>query len=175
MVGIVAIIASVIFLYNPASYTPAYKSDMRDISGEMTPHMHPGDLVVSAQPEQVPLTWYYLPNGLRYANTIGPVADPSYMDWVKALDHLKAANPRATLAPLLASLKPGQRDPVRASADGRGDNWQAPWTQLVRRRAAQWGALLAGDRSLREVAVAPHNYRGACCVADSAVLYQKVS
>ena len=34
---------------------------MRDISGEMTPHLHPGDLVVSAQPEQVPLTWYYLP------------------------------------------------------------------------------------------------------------------
>ena len=175
VVGIVAIIASVIFLYNPASYTPAYKSDMRDISGEVTPLMHPGDLVVSAQPEQVPLTWYYLPNGLRYANTIGPVADPSYMDWVKALDHLKAANPRATLAPLLASLKPGQRILfVRPLTEG-ADNWQAPWTQLVRRRAAQWGALLAGDRSLKEVAVAPHNYRGACCVADSAVLYQKVS
>ncbi len=175
VVGIVAIIASVIFLYNPASYTPAYKSDVRDISGEMTPRLHPGDLVVSAQPEQVPLTWYYLPNGLRYANTIGPVADPSYMDWVHALDHLKAANPRATLAPLLASLKPGQQILfVRPLTEG-ADNWQAPWTQLVRRRAAQWGALLAGDRSLREVAVAPHNYRGACCVADSAVLYQKVS
>jgi hypothetical protein len=23
--------------------------------------------------------------------------------------------------------------------------------------------------------LAPHNYRGACCVADSAVLYQKVT
>ena len=123
----------------------------------------------------MPLTWYYLPNGLRYANTIGPVADPSYMDWVNALDRLKAANPRATLAPLLASLKPGQQILyVRPLTEG-ADNWQAPWTQLVRRRAAQWGALLAGDRSLREVAVAPHNYRGACCVADSAVLYQKVS
>jgi mannosyltransferase len=175
VVGIVAIIASVIFLYNPASYTPEFKSDMRDIGGEMMRYMHPGDLVVSAQPEQVPLTWYYLPNGLRYANTIGPVADPSYMDWVKALDHLKDANPRATLTPLLASLKPGQQVLyVRPLTEG-ADNWQAPWTRLVRRRAAQWGALLAGDRSLREVAVAPHNYRGACCVADSAVLYQKVS
>jgi hypothetical protein len=35
--------------------------------------------------------------------------------------------------------------------------------------------LLAADKDLREVAVAPHNYRGACCVADSAVLYQKIS
>ena len=84
-------------------------------------------------------------------------------------------NPQATLAPLLASLKPGQQILyVRPLTEG-AQNWKAPWTQLVRRRAAQWGALLAGDKNLRVVAVAPHNYRGACCVADSAVLYQKVS
>jgi len=175
VVGIVAIVFSVIFLVNPASYTPSYKSDVRGISGEMTPLLHPGDLVLSAQPEQVPLTWYYLPQGLRYASTIGPVADPSYMDWVHALDRLKRADPQATLAPLLASLKPGQQILyVRPLTEG-ADNWMAPWTSLVRRRAAQWGALLASDRNLREVAVAPHNYRGACCVANSAVLYQKVS
>ncbi len=175
VVGIVAICASVIFLINPASYTPSYKSNVRDISGEMTPYLHPGDLVISAQPEQVPLTWYYLPQGLRYASTIGPVADPSYMNWVHALDRLKKADPQATLAPLLASLKPGQQILyVRPLTEGV-QNWAAPWTSLVRRVGAQWGSLLAADPHLREVAVAPHNYRGACCVADSAVLYQKVS
>jgi hypothetical protein len=175
VVGIVAIGASVIFLINPASYTPSYKSDVRDISGEMAPYLHAGDLVISAQPEQVPLTWYYLPQGLRYASTIGPVADPSYMNWVHALDRLKKANPPATLAPLVASLRPGQQILyVRPLTEGVL-NWAAPWTSLVRRRAAQWGSLLAADPHLREVAVAPHNYRGACCVADSAVLYQKVS
>jgi hypothetical protein len=175
VVGIVAIVFSVIFLINPSSYTPAYKSDVRDISGEMTPHLHAGDLVISAQPEQIPLTWYYLPPKLRYASTIGPVSDPSYMDWIDALDRLQDANPQATLAPLLASLRPGQQILyVRPLTEG-ASNWKAPWTQLVRRRAAQWGALLAGDKNLRVVAVAPHNYRGACCVADSAVLYQKVS
>jgi mannosyltransferase len=97
------------------------------------------------------------------------------MNWVHALDRLKKANPQATLTPLLASLKPGQQILyVRPLTEGV-DNWAAPWTLVVRRRGAQWGALLAGDPSLREVAVAPHNYRGACCVADSAVLYQKVS
>jgi mannosyltransferase len=175
VVGLVAVAASVVFLYNPASYTPSYKSDVRDISGEMTQHLHAGDLVISGQPEQVPLTWYYLPRGLRYASTIGPVSDPTYMNWVHALDRLKKAYPPTTLAPLVASLKPGQQILyLRPLTEGAG-NWQAPWTKLVRRRSAQWGALLAGDRSLREVAVAPHNYRGACCVADSAVLYQKVS
>ena len=55
-------------------------------------------------------------------------------------------------------------------------NWETSWTQLVRRRSAQWGRILIGDvaaGTLKPVAVAPHNYRGACCVADSAVLYRK--
>lgn len=175
ILGIVAIAASVLFLANPASFTPQYKSNMRDISGEMTPRLHSGDLVIEGQPEQVPLTWYYLPNGLRYANTIGAVSDPRYMNWVNALKRLKAAQPDATLGPLLASLKPGQQVLfVRPLTEG-AQSWQASWTKLVRRRSAQWGAILAGDRQLKEIWWAPHNYRGACCVANSAILYEKVS
>jgi len=106
------------------------------------------------------------------------VPDPSYMDWVKALDHLKAANPQATLAPLLASLKPGQRILyVRPLTEG-AQNWKSNWTQLVRRRAAQWGQILQNDVNrgiLKQVAWAPHNYRGASILADSAVLYEKVT
>jgi hypothetical protein len=57
-------------------------------------------------------------------------------------------------------------------------DWQAPWTQMVRRRSAQWGAILTSDvaaGTLKPEAWAPHNYRGACCVADSALLYEKIS
>ena len=97
------------------------------------------------------------------------------MNWVHALDHLKAADPRATLAPLLASLKPGQQILfVRPLTEGlitgrlRGPSWCAAAPPSGERCSPV-------TRSLREVAVAPHNYRGACCVADSAVLYQKVS
>ena len=43
IVGLVAIIAVGGFTVHLSSYTPQYKSDMRDISGEMTPHLHPGD------------------------------------------------------------------------------------------------------------------------------------
>jgi mannosyltransferase len=174
IVGIVAIALSVLFLYKPAAYTPQYKSDMRDVSGEMTPLLHQGDLVIVSQPEQVPLNWYYLPSGLRFASTLGPVNDPTYMDWVNAQKRLEHANPAQTLAPLLASLKVGQQVLfVRPMTEG-AQNWEAPWTQLVRRRSAQWGALLAGDSSLAPVAFAPHSYRGACCVADSALLYRKI-
>jgi mannosyltransferase len=175
IVGIVAIGAAIIFLANPASFTPAYKSDVRDVGGEMSQLMHRGDLVIVGQPEQVPLAWYYLPPGLRYANTIGPVKDPRYMDWVNALDRLRDSDWRATAQSVLASLKPGQQVLfVRPMTEG-AQSWEAPWTVLVRRRSAQWGSILSSDPSLKPVAWAPHNYRGACCVADSAVLYKKVS
>ena len=48
-----------------SSYSPQYKSDMRDVGGEMAPLLHQGDLVVVGQPDQTPLAWYYLPAGLQ--------------------------------------------------------------------------------------------------------------
>jgi hypothetical protein len=175
IVGVVAIVLSVVFVAHISSYAPQYKSDMRDVGGEMRTLLHPGDLVLVGQPESVPLAWYYMPNGVRYASTLGSVGDPTYMNWVYALDRLRKANPQATLAPLVASLRPGQQLLfVRPLTEG-AKNWQASWTQLVRRRSAQFAAILATDPSLKPVAWAPHTYRGACCVADSAVLYQKVS
>jgi hypothetical protein len=149
---------------------------MRDISGGLSARLHPGDLVVVGQPEQTPLAWYYLPAGLRYANTIGPVRDPSYMDWVNAKKRLQNASPAATLDPLIASLRPGQQLLFVRPLTVGVENWDEPWTQLVRRRSAQWGAILQADVAagvLKPVAVAPHNYAQACCVADSAVLYDR--
>ncbi len=178
VLGVVAIVLCIGFLANPSSFAPSYKSDMQDLAGEIGPLLHNDDLVVVAQPEQTTLAWYYLPGGLRYASPAGVVSDPSYMNWVDALRRVKDSNPRATLGALIASLKPGQQLLyVRPLTEG-AKNWDAPWTQLVRRRSAQWGAILTGDvaaGTLKSVAWAPHYYRGACCVADSAILYQKAS
>ena len=178
VVGLVCIVLSIVFIVHISSYTPRYKSDMQDISGEMTPALHAGDLVVSAQPDSAPLAWYYLPPGLRYATTLGPVKDASYMNWVDALKRLQHANPAATLDPLVASLRPGQQLLyIRPLTEG-AQNWKASWTSLVRRRAAQWGQLLQNDVDsgvLKPVQTAPHNYRGSSILAYSAELYQKVS
>ena len=175
-VGLIALALTALFWFNPASYTPQYKSDMRDLAGEMAPRLHPGDLVVLGQPEQVPLAWYYLPRGLRFADVTGPSSDPQSMNWVHALRRIENAEARATLGPLVASLKPGQQLLfVRPLTEG-AQSWEAPWTRYVRRRSAQWGAILASlsaSGSLRPVWWAPHNYRGACCVANSAILYEK--
>ena len=177
IVGWAAVALSVLFVVHVSTYAHPYKSDMRDIGGEMRPLLHRGDLVLVAQPEQLPLAYYYLPGGLRYASTLGPVptSRATYMNWVYALSRLQKANPETTLRPLLASLKPGQQLLfIRPLTEG-ARNWLAPWTRLVRRRSAQWGALLAADPHLKEIAWAPHNYRGVCCVANSAILYEDVT
>jgi hypothetical protein len=100
------------------------------------------------------------------------------MNWMGAMGRLHSTNPRATVGALVASLKPGQQLLyVRPLTEGV-KNWTAAWPALVRRRSAQWGRLLQDERAngtLKPVATAPHNYRGSCCVADSAVLYQKAS
>ncbi|HZU59690.1 MAG TPA: hypothetical protein VE983_01925, partial [Solirubrobacteraceae bacterium] len=176
IIGWVAVILSIVFVLHTSVYVHPYKSDMRDVGGEMASRLHPGDLVIVGQPESVALAWYYLPTGLRYASTLGPVRDPTYMNWVNALQRLQNGNWRATLRSLVAGLPSGtQLLFVRPITEG-AYNWQAPWTRLVRRRSAQWAAVLAADPQLREVAAAPHNYRApACCVADEAILYRKLS
>jgi hypothetical protein len=173
--GPLAIVLSVLFLVNPASYIPKYKSDLRDVGGEMATLVHPGDLVISGQPDQIAVTWYYLPGGLKWASTIGPVADPRYMNWVDALKHLENADPQATFTRLVDSVPVGHQILfVRPLTEG-ADNWKAPWTSLVRRRSAQWGALFAADKHLQPEYWAPHAYPGATVLGDSAVLYKKVS
>jgi hypothetical protein len=178
-VGIAVVIAAVAFLApHPSQFAYPVKSDMRNVAGQVTPLMHKGDLIVVAQPEQTPLAWYYLPPGLSYATSIGRVSDPSYMNWVHAQSRLQNASPAATLRPLVSSLKPGQQLLyVRPLTEGV-ENWQAPWTRLVRRRAAEWGALLQADVSrgvLKPITWAPHNYQEALFEPSSAVLYRKVS
>ena len=180
LLGLVAIALAVWYLHNPASFTPQNKSDMRDVAGEVAPYLHKGDLVVVGQPEQTPLNWYYLPAGLRFANTAGGgvLKDPRYVDWADALKRLKRTQPIPSLNRLVDGLHPGQQllfvRPLTEGAQG----WKAPWTTYVRRRSAQWTQGLTNDVSrgvLKPERWAPHDYRGACCVADSAVLYRKLS
>lgn len=98
------------------------------------------------------------------------------MNWTNAYTRLNDASPQATLTALLATLKPGQHLLYTRPLTEGVKQWTASWSELARRRAAQWGGLLASDTQLKPIAgaLAPHNYRGACCVADSAIVYTKI-
>ena len=177
VIGVTGLILALAFLIFPQEYAPAYKSNMKDVAGEMQPMLHRGDIVVVGQPEQTPLAYYYLPAGLQFTNTSsrGLLADPTFMNWVNALPRIRSLKPKQVAPKLLASMHVGQQLLlIRPLTEGAG-NWESPWTSMVRRRSAQWGAIIEADRQFVPVSWAPHNYRGACCVADSAVLYKKVS
>lgn len=148
------------------------KSNVEDASTAAAAELEPGDLVLSTQPEQVPVLAHYLPAGLRYATPLGPVADPRVMDWRGALDRLEAALPETALAPLLDSLAPGTTVLLVRPDVGDGERWRAPWTRSVLRRSAQWHEALgrnAGLVPLEHTASAPETSRTSVLVA----LYRK--
>lgn len=172
--GFIAMLFVICFMARPNAFIPSYKSDMQTIGGQLGPLLHKNDLVIVGQPEQMPLAYYYLPGGLRWSSTIGPVKDPSYMNWVNAMKRYRAAKPANVVPKLLNSLKDGQQLLfIRPLTEGTA-GWVAPWTKEIRRRSAQWGQIITKDKQLVIEATAPENYRGACCVADAAILYKKV-
>ena len=52
-------------------------------------------------------------------------------------------------------------------------DWDAPWTQLVRRRGAQWSGVLATDPCFRKVEAVPAEYRRARRIGVRGVIYEK--
>jgi hypothetical protein len=130
------------------------KSNARGLSQSIEQMVTGGDLVVSTHPEQLPLMAYYLPDVVRYADSMGPVEDPLVFDWRDAVDRLKAAKPTPTSDRLVQMLDPGQ-ELVLVQPIIRTARWGAPWTALVRKRAAQWERRLDRDPRLRREAVVP--------------------
>lgn len=162
-----------------ASFSPSInrdinlKSNVRNIATELGPKLDRGTLVIVGQPEQVPLAWYYLPSGMRYADPMGAVADPRMLDWVDVVDRIEAADPKRTWDRLAATVPPGGQVLLIRPLTVGIRNWSAPWTFQVRRRSAQWSELLRADRRFRREAVSPWFYIPAATVADSAVLYRR--
>jgi mannosyltransferase len=124
----------------------AHKSIDRHVMWTANPMLRAGDLVVVTHPEQVPVVNYYTRPGVRFATELGLTPDTRVMDWVDAMNRLKAATPEKNLSPLVAGLRPGQHllllRPVVEGTAG----WGAPWTNLVRERAADWARFLEHDK-----------------------------
>ena len=130
---------------------PGAKSNVAGVSAAVSTSLEPGDLVISTQPEQVPVLAHYLPETLRYATPLGPVADPAVMDWRDALPRLAATQTEDELAPLLDSLPPGGRILLVAPDVADGSRWRAPWTRLVALRSDEWALALSADERFRRL------------------------
>ena len=151
------------------------KSNAEGVMRSAGTQLSRGDLVISTHPEQIPVLRYYLPPGLLYADPLGPVTDPRVMDWRDALPRLERATPELTLAPELARVPPGGRVLLVRPIIGEGIEWDAPWTELVRARSAEWSSALARNRRFERVAVIPRLYPETLPRGVRAVLYEKRS
>jgi mannosyltransferase len=145
--GLVGLALLAALWLHPPTHRVNNKSDVHRVGYVVRPFVKPGDVIVSTQPEQVPVLHFYFPKGLRWADGIGWVKDPTYMDWRDALDRYRAAHPTTVAGRYIAALRPGQRlvlvQPIISTA-----NWSAPWTSLIRRRAARWERVLGRDQRL---------------------------
>jgi mannosyltransferase len=175
VLGLIALLLACAFAAHGDAALPAQKSDMSNIAAELSPYLRPGDEVLVLAPEQAPLALYYLPGGLRYATSLGPDPHPAWMNWDGAYARLRRAQPSAVARRLLAGLRPGQRLLVIRPLTEGEKAWSLPWARLVRRRAAQWGALLSSDPRLARLpgAWAPQTYQtlNPCCIDSSALVY----
>jgi hypothetical protein len=136
------------------SGTPATKSNVRTVAADVTPELRAGDLVVSTQPEQVPVLDRYLPDGLVYVTPLGVASDPRITDWRDGLDRLRHGRAERELEPLVAKLTRGQRILLVTPVTGHRRS-QAPWQRAVRARTREWRASLRGDARLRPVGSVP--------------------
>ena len=176
--GLVALVIVLGIWAIPRTFGLTNKSNAADLRDASVPLLHKKDLVLSMQPEQGPLLAYHLERlggapDLTFANAMGKVKNDEVMDWTDGYDRMKAATPAKDLEPLLASLRDGGRVLIVHPVTTRVDDWDAPWTELVRRRSAQWGGALATDKRFKRVAVVPPFYRRATRIGVRGVIYEK--
>jgi mannosyltransferase len=176
--GLVALVIILAIWAVPRSFGLENKSNASDLRRAAVPELSEGDLVLSMQPEQGPLLAYHLEDlggapDLRYGSQLGETKNERVMDWTNGYDRMKAATPSKDLDPLLASLPRGGRVLVVHPVTSSADDWDAPWTELVRRRAAQWGAALADDPRFEFVGAVPPFYRRATRIGVRGVIYEK--
>jgi len=177
--GVVALVIVLGIWAIPRTSGLKNKSNASDLGAAVEDKLKPGDLVVTLQPEQAPLMDYTLPPGLAEATQLGEVKTQGVMDWRDAYEKLEDATPAENLTPLLDRL-PRSRSVllVHPVTSNLGD-WDAPWTSLVRRRAAQWGQAMELDRRFKRdetvpMGAVPTFYRRATRIGVRGVLYTKI-
>ncbi len=122
----------------------AHKSNAETLATLFSDKVRRGDVILSTQPEQVPVLAYYFGSDHTWATPLG-FADQRVMDWRNALERLRASTPETKLEPVVAKLRPGARIVLVRPLVRNEDAWSAPWTDLVRRRSEQWANTLATD------------------------------
>ena len=122
----------------------------RQLAALVGPRLRPGDLVVAAQMEEVPVLRYYFGPDLRFANAAGVVADPWVVDWRDAEARMAAARPVSVL-PAVDALPVGGHVFLVCPSDP--DYSDLRWFRTMNQRCAELRAAFSEAPTLRAVVV----------------------
>ena len=120
------------------------KSNAREVAALLAPRLEPGDLVIVAQPEAVPLLRSELGPELTYADPMGLDRDPTTMDWRDAEAHLRAASYADDIAPLIDGMRVGQRVLIVGPANP-SKSTDTTWIKLFRASGKRIERAVRGD------------------------------
>lgn len=131
------------WIADPRDARVDHKSNVATVVSKVRSRLDTDALVLSPQPEQVPVLGYYLPRSVRFATPLGPVGDPRMMDWRDALPRMQRTGALRALAPFLAGVVPGHQVAlVLSSSPDRSSRW----LRAVERRTRAWRQALRHDR-----------------------------
>jgi hypothetical protein len=138
---------------------PQAKSNAHYVAETMAPHLSAGDIVVSTQPEQIPVLAYYMSPKLTYATPFGVQHDTRVADWRDGAEHFDRTGVDTQLLPLIAHMKPGQRLLFVKPIAFRPERWRGPWTSRVIARTMEYEGILRADSRLSLSAIVPEHFR----------------
>jgi hypothetical protein len=151
--GAVGLVLVVIMWAQDAA--PVEKSNVRAIAHNITPSLAPGDLIISTQPESIPVLHYYLPDGLKYATLTGAQTELGVWDWRDGVERLEQTTPEKDLEPVIDALPVGARVVLVEPITWTLNRWRAPWTRLIRLRSKEWSQYLSNYPGLEVASVQP--------------------
>ena len=135
--------------WHPAERASA-KSPAADIAQHVRGYVHPGDLVISTQVEQVPPLDFYLPHGLSYFTPAGPVADPGIVDWRDVTSRVQHGPDLDAVLRVVRQLPSGSRVLVVFPPPTPVNHHQPVWFQLIAERTDSWVPAIQSDADLRD-------------------------
>ncbi|HZU40621.1 MAG TPA: hypothetical protein VE992_06200, partial [Solirubrobacteraceae bacterium] len=149
LAAVAVVLTACFWLLDPVPHNLNTKSNVASVAAQLRSTIGANALVLSTQPEQVPVLSFYLPAVEHWATPLGPVSDPHVVDWRNALEKLRASSVHAVLGPMIDKVKPGEKvvliTPVRFPTSPE-------WMALINTATARWGWFLSHDPDMRELA-----------------------
>ena len=155
--GLVAL--GLLALISLGNGSPSTKTNVHYVATSVLPIMRPDAVVISTQPEQIPVLYRYLPQTVHWYDPRGPVRDPRVADWRDGPERMRAATATRQLEPIIARLRPGEQILLVRPFISRPKSWRAAWTKEVAGRSIEWQGALLGDPRLELLMKVPSGFR----------------